>query len=122
MGYQSKNLHYVSQFYLRKFAFNLDNPKDEPSVFQMTKKGMIPDEPNTVKSICSKNNYNTRQQEIEQSQRESRYSDVGLYIVYTAPQFRMLTEDDFHVLCDTYCDLFSLYLAIAPRSAISARA
>ena len=75
MGYKSKNLHYVSQFYLRNFAFNLDNPKGEPNVFQMTKKGMIPDKPNTVRSICSKNNYNTRQQEIEQSQRESRYAD-----------------------------------------------
>ena len=68
--------HYVPRFYLKNFAFNENKPKNEPQVFSMTKKGMIPDKPNAVSDICQKENYNTLEQESKQTQLENFHSII----------------------------------------------
>lgn len=78
--------HYVPRFYLRNFTFNTNKPRDKPQVFSMTEKGMIPDEPNTVGSICQKKNYNSPEQECEQKQLEDRYAGILSNFIETMDQ------------------------------------
>ena len=72
MAYDSKKHHYVSQLYLRHFAFD----PEEKRVHTMTKKGIIPDESNLIRYICYEKNYNTQLQEDEQSRLENEYAKM----------------------------------------------
>ena len=87
--------HYVPRFYLKNFAFNADKPRNEPQVFSMTKKGMIPDKPNTVRSICQQKNYNSPEQEREQKQLEDRYAVILRDFIETTNQEECVFSAEF---------------------------
>ena len=72
MQYKSKNHHYVSQFYLKRFACN----DEETHVNAMTKKGKLIDIPNVISDISSEKNYNSPLQESEQSRLEGEYASI----------------------------------------------
>ena len=83
--------HYVSRFYLEKFTFN----KKKTLVCQMTRNGMIPIKPNHIADICQKRNYNTPEQEREQSQLENKQAVVLRNFIKTAKQGRYDFSDEF---------------------------
>ena len=64
--------HYVPRFYLRHFA----SDSDESELFSMSKDHTIHDKPSKISNICAKKNYNTPEQEREQSNLENRHSQI----------------------------------------------
>ena len=64
--------HYVPRFYLRHFAIN----SYESEVFSMSKDHTIHGKPSKISNICAKKNYNTPEQEREQSKLENRHSQI----------------------------------------------
>ena len=64
--------HYVPRYYLRHFAID----SDESQVFSMSKDFTVHDELSKISKICAKKNYNTPQQEQEQSTLENRHSKI----------------------------------------------
>ena len=62
--------HYVPRFYLRHFACD----SGETRVFSMNQNNAI--HKNKISDICAKGNYNTPQQEEEQSQLENSHSKI----------------------------------------------
>ena len=83
--------HYVSRFYLQEFAFN----KKKTLVCQMTKNGIIPNEPNNIADICQKKNYNTPEQEREQNQLENKHAVVLRNFIKTAKRGKYDFSDEF---------------------------
>ena len=64
--------HYVPRFYLRHFTFD----SDKSQVFSMDKNFTIHDKSSPISKICAKKNYNTPQQEQEQSNLEKSDSEI----------------------------------------------
>ena len=64
--------HYVPRFYLRHFAFN----RGESQVFSMSRGYAVHDTPSQISKICAKKNYNTPQQEQDQSNLEKEHSEI----------------------------------------------
>ena len=64
--------HYVPRYYLRHFAID----SNESHVHSMSKDFTIHDELSKISKICAKKNYNTPQQEREQSNLENRHSEI----------------------------------------------
>ena len=64
------NHHYVPRFYLRHFACD----SGESRVFSMNQNNEIHE--NKISKICAKENYNTPQQEQEQSDLETKHSKI----------------------------------------------
>lgn len=64
--------HYVPRFYLKYFAFD----SDRSEVFSMSKDFTIHDKPSQISKICAKKNYNTPEQEREQSSLESKHAEI----------------------------------------------
>lgn len=64
--------HYVPRYYLEHFAID----SDESQVFSMGKDFTIHDMPSPISNICAKKNYNTTEQETEQSQLERKHSEI----------------------------------------------
>lgn len=112
MQYKSKNHHYVSQFYLRKFACN----DEETHVKAMTKKGRIIDKPNVISDISSEKNYNSPLQEEEQSTLENEYAAILKEFLNTPnPENSQLSIDVIEFVC------FMLANNIDTRKRISAK-
>lgn len=70
MAYNSKNHHYVSRFYLKKFA--CDSRKSW--IHSMNQKNRI--YKNKISKICSQNNYNSPEQERLQSRFERAFASI----------------------------------------------
>ena len=70
MAYKSKNHHYVSRFYLEKFA--CDSRKSW--IYSMNQKNEI--YKNKISKICSQNNYNSPEQEGLQSMFERAFASI----------------------------------------------
>lgn len=70
MAYNSKNHHYVSRFYLKKFACG----SREPWIYSMNQKNEI--YKNKISKICSQNNYNSPEQERLQSRFEGAFASI----------------------------------------------
>lgn len=70
MAYKSKNHHYVSRFYLEKFA--CDSRKSW--IYSMNQKNKI--YKNKISKICSQNNYNSPEQEGLQSRFERAFASI----------------------------------------------
>ena len=66
------NHHYVPRLYLKHFAIN----RDEPQVYSMSTDFTVHDEPSPISNICAKKNYNTPQQEQQQSGLEREHSKI----------------------------------------------
>ena len=64
--------HYVPRFYLGHYA--LDSNKSQ--VYSMDKDYTIHDKPSPISNICAKKNYNTPEQEQEQSNLEKEHSET----------------------------------------------
>ena len=64
--------HYVPRFYLRHFTFD----SDKSQVFSMDKNFTIHDKSSPISNICAKKNYNTPQQEQDQSNLEDLDSEI----------------------------------------------
>ena len=62
--------HYVPMFYFKNFTFN----SDQSLVFSMNHQGEIHE--NAIGDISAQKNYNTPEQEREQSQLETRHSVI----------------------------------------------
>ena len=64
--------HYVPRYYLKHFAID----SDESNVFSMSKDFTVHDKSSKIDKICAKKNYNTPEQEREQSNLENRHSQI----------------------------------------------
>ena len=64
--------HYVPRYYLRHFAID----SDESQVYSMGKDFTIHDKSSQISKICAKKNYNTPQQEQDQSTLEGRDAKI----------------------------------------------
>lgn len=64
--------HYVPRYYLKHFAID----SDESHVFTMGKDFTVHDKPSPISKICAKKNYNTPDQETEQSQLEAKHAEI----------------------------------------------
>ncbi len=64
--------HYVPRYYLRHFAID----SNESHVHSMSTDFTIHDESSKISKICAKKNYNTPQQEQEQSTLENRHAKI----------------------------------------------
>lgn len=64
--------HYVSKFYYKNFAYS----KEEPLVYTMNKEGEIGNRRKSVSQIGYEADYNTPEQEQEQSRLETWYAEV----------------------------------------------
>ena len=64
--------HYVSKFYYKNFAYS----KEEPFVYTMNKEGKIGNRRKSVSQIGYEADYNTPEQEQEQSRYETFYAEV----------------------------------------------
>ena len=96
MTYKSKNHHYVSQFYLKNFACN----DEETHVNAMTNKGKLIDIPNVISDISSEKNYNSPQQEPEQSRLENKYAPILEEFINTPnPENSDLSTDVVKFVC-----------------------
>lgn len=96
MQYKSKNHHYVSQFYFRRFACN----NQKTLVKAMTKKGKIIDKPNVISDISSEQNYNSPLQEEEQSRLEGEYAAILKEFLDTPnPENSQLAADVIEFVC-----------------------
>lgn len=75
--------HYVPRFYLKRFAFDADTSQ----VFSMSRENYtIHDKTSPVSNICAKKNYNTSEQEMQQSTLEKGYAKVLRNLIQTAGQ------------------------------------
>ena len=72
--------HYVPRFYLKHFAID----SDESDVFSMSKDHTIHDKSSQISKICAKKNYNTPEQEREQSNLENGYAKILRNLIETA--------------------------------------
>lgn len=66
------NHHYVSQFYYRNFASN----PERSLVYAMNNEGNIINRPRSIRRISFEEDYNTEEQEQEQSRLETRYAEI----------------------------------------------
>ena len=64
--------HYVPRYYLKPFAAN----PNESRLFSMSKDFTIHDKKSKISDICAKKNYNTPQQEQEQSRLEQKHAKI----------------------------------------------
>ena len=64
--------HYVPRYYLKHFAIN----RDETQVYSMSTDFTVHDESSPISNICAKKNYNTPQQEQQQSDLEREHSKI----------------------------------------------
>ena len=84
------NHHYVSKLYYKNFAFN----EAQSLIYLMNKEGYISSRHKSIRKISIEENYNTPDQEKEQSQLETIYREILRKFIKTpAPGNANLSRD-----------------------------
>lgn len=85
------NHHYVSKLYYKNFAFN----EAQSLVYSMNKNGYIHSRHRSIRDISAEENYNTPDQEKEQSQLEIRYKKILTEFIETSDRENSNLSRDF---------------------------
>lgn len=88
--------HYVSKLYYKNFAFN----EAQSLIYSMNKEGRILKRPKSIKLISFEEDYNTPEQEEEQSQLETWYAKILREFIETPnPSDSNLAHDFVEFVC-----------------------